>query len=257
MIPAGVGDQLRRSAGRDPAAVGLDEHESRTRKFKSITVITARPNHDGVAVNRYGAAEFVARRGVGGGQRGRSAGGDPGVAGLGKYVGRTGISDGIAVGVRAVIRVRPDHNRVTVHRYGIAELVLHRGVGSGKLGWVSQIDRVSAVRVVPSVVRFDEKVRSAFFAVVERRANDYGLTVEGYRASEPIILNNAGIIACPEPVLLGPHTVNPAEYEGRSGIRAAFVIIGHADHSDVASHRHGIAELIVGGSERCAFGNLP
>ena len=199
-------------------------------------MVSGCPNRDGVAVYRDGVAEVVARLAIGGGELGSSASRGPGGAcGLGEDVGRT---------LCAVVPVGSDHNGVTVHRYGVAELVtlIASGtVGSGKLCRLSQ-NRISAAG--PAGGGFGEYVGRTgtrdVFADVEGRANDYGLTVEGYGGSESIVLNSTVAL---ELVLLGPHIGRPAEYEGLAGI-----ITGHPDHSDVAGHRHGKAELSAGGA---------
>ena len=76
-------------------------------------------HHDGVAVDRHGDAEAVARRGVGGRQLGHLAVRDAAVA-RAEYVGLASAT--------GITFVGPDHDGVASDRHGDAEVVIRRGV---------------------------------------------------------------------------------------------------------------------------------
>ena len=92
----------------------------------AVALRLLRHDDDAVAADRYGAAEQVANKGVGGGERYElDAGGHV------EQVGRVYIR-----------RPEPDNGRVAADRYGAAELVKLRGIGSGELEELVQSGRV-------------------------------------------------------------------------------------------------------------------
>ena len=112
-------------------------------RVRSVT--RGRSNHDNIAVHCHGIPKVVSRRGVGGDELGGQFGFvnfvwvvpvGPAVAGggLGKYVSRTGVAGSDALVVGDVVLVRPDYDGITIHCYGVPELVARRGDGGGELG---------------------------------------------------------------------------------------------------------------------------
>ena len=145
-----------------------------------------RSHDDGVAVHSDGDSELVARRDAEGGELGRLSHVGPAAGRLGEDVGRAGISDGVASGVRAVVQVRPNHDGVAVHRDRIPELVVRRAVIGSELGYLlphagdlgEDVGGAGISQIVATVVEID--------VVGLVRPDHGGVAVHRHRISEQV-----------------------------------------------------------------------
>jgi len=176
---------------------------------------------------RYGRAEPVASRGVGGDELGELvAGGDV------EKVGRAGFAAPV------VVKRCPDQGRVADDRYGCAEPVADRSVGGGELGELvagGDVEKVGRAGAVASVVILP--------------CSDQGcVAADRYGTAERVACRSVGGGELGELVAGGD-----AEQVRRAGVAAPVVVTRCSDQCRVAADRYGTAKKVpcrgVGGGE--------
>mmetsp|Transcript_12805 Transcript_12805/g.33902 ORF Transcript_12805/g.33902 Transcript_12805/m.33902 type:complete len:253 (+) Transcript_12805:343-1101(+) len=190
------------------------------------------PDRDGVATNRHGAAELVARRGVGGRQ-------------LGHLVVR-GAAVARAEDVGCFLAMGPDHDGIATDRHGVAEVVPRCAVGGRQLD----------LRVRGPAVGCAEDVGRARHeaGVVVAGGTDHDCAAgDGHGSAEVVVRRGVG---CRQLGHLNVRGAAVARAEDVGRARAGALVRG-SNHDGVAIDRHGVAEPVairgVGGRK---LGNL-